>query len=231
VGKSLFIIGSGPGISAATAERFGKEGWKIVLGARNADRRKAQSNRLRDAGIESFDVEVDASDPASVRRAVAAAETLTGGLTAILFNAVSPRQQDFLSLTDAEIESDLATNIGGALATIRAAAETFGSLGGVILLTGGGFALYPQADWSTLSIGKAGIRNVAQGLHSALAARNIRIGTVTVATFVQPNSKETADVADRFWELATNPASGWEIVYPSTDQRAVNSDHVVPASA
>jgi NAD(P)-dependent dehydrogenase (short-subunit alcohol dehydrogenase family) len=215
VGKSLFIIGAGPGISAATAERFGKEGWTVVLGTRDAQRRRALSGRLRDAGIESFDIEVDASSPASVRRAITEAEVLTGGLTAILFNAASLRQQNFLSLTDAEIESDLATNIGGALATIRAAVETFGGRGGVVLLTGGGFAMYPQADWSTLSIGKAGIRNVAQGLHSAFADRNIRVGTVTVATFVQPNSKEAAGVADGFWELATNPASGWEIVYPA----------------
>jgi NAD(P)-dependent dehydrogenase (short-subunit alcohol dehydrogenase family) len=214
VGKSLLIIGAGPGISAATAERFGKEGWKIVLGARNAERRRAQSDRLKEAGIESFDVEVDASSPDSVRRAVAEAETLTGGLTAVLFNVFSPREQDFLSLTDAEIASDLATNIGGALATIQASVKTFGSRGGVILLTGGGFALYPQANWSTLSIGKAAIRNVAQGLHATLAERNVRIGTVTVATFVQPVSKETADVADRFWDMATGPAGGWETVYP-----------------
>lgn len=211
---SLFIIGSGPGIAAATAEHFGKQGWKIVLGSRDAGRRSAQSSHLKEAGIDSYDVEVDASDPVSIRSAMAEAETLTGGLTTVLFNAATLREQDFLSLTDDEIESDLATNIGGALATIRAAVDVFGTRGGVVLLTGGGFALYPQANWATLSIGKAGIRNVAEGLHSAFADRNIRVGTVTVATFVQPNSTESAGVAERFWELASNPASGWELVYP-----------------
>jgi NAD(P)-dependent dehydrogenase (short-subunit alcohol dehydrogenase family) len=31
--KSLLIISAGPGIGDATAQRFGKEGWHVILGA------------------------------------------------------------------------------------------------------------------------------------------------------------------------------------------------------
>lgn len=213
--KALLVIGAGPGIGAATAQRFAKEGWKVVVGARDKARLDALVQNLRNAGVDAHAVEVDASQPTSVRDAVASAESLTGGLGAVLYNAAVMRFQDLFSMTDAEIVGDLATNIAGALFTVRAAVEIYGLRGGAILLTGGGAAMYPHANYPSLSIGKAGVRNIAQGLHPALAEKNIRIGTVTVCAGIQPGSKEAADVADCFWSLATNASSGWEITYPS----------------
>ncbi len=36
--NSIMIIGAGPGIGQAVAEKFSREGWHVVLTARNADR-------------------------------------------------------------------------------------------------------------------------------------------------------------------------------------------------
>lgn len=213
--KSLFIIGMGPGIGAATAQRFAREGWTIVLGSRNPGSFADFVASLETSGTTVHSLQLDATDPSAVRSAVAEAERLTGGLTAIHFNAARVRAQDLFSMTDAEIEDDLAVNIAAGLFTIRAAAETFAARGGTILVTGGGLAVSPHASYASLGVGKAALRNVVQGLAPDLAERNIHMKTATVSTLVSPGSSEAAGVADIFWSLATDPNSGWEAVYPA----------------
>ena len=214
------IVGAGPGIGEATAERFGRKGWTVVLASRNPRTVDPMVARLIGQGLDVHGLIVDATDAAAVQAALRTADRLTGGLTAVLYNAAHVRQQDLFSMTDAEVEADLAVNVVGGLHTIRAAAELFdsrptGEAGGTILVTGGGLALAPHADWASLGLGKAALRNVVQGLVPALAERNIRIGLATVATLVAPGSTEAAGVADTFWSLATDPDAGWERTYPA----------------
>jgi NAD(P)-dependent dehydrogenase (short-subunit alcohol dehydrogenase family) len=213
--KAIMIIGAGPGIGQAVAERFGREGWSVVLTGRNTERLAALTAKLSASGIAAFAVPANATDPEALRAAVARADQVTGGLSAIHFNAAVVRQQDLFSMSDAEIDSDLAINIGGGLHAIRAAVAQFGNRGGTILVTGGGLGLTPHESYASLGVGKAAMRNIVQALAEPLAARNIRIATATVATLVRPGSREAEDVADIFWRLATDADASWEEVYPA----------------
>lgn len=80
----------------------------------------------------------------------------------------------------------------------------------------GGFALYPHPDFLSLSIGKAGIRNLTLGLFEPLKEQGIHIASVTVSTVVSPDSKEAKDVGELFWELHNQPVDEWtaEVSYP-----------------
>jgi len=213
--KSIMIIGAGPGIGQAVARRFGGEGWQIVLTGRNADRLAALTAELTADGITAHAVPADATDPAALRTAVAKAEALTGGLTAVHFNAGVVRNQDLFSMTDAEIASDLAIDVTAGFNTIRAATEVFGTRGGTILITGGGLGVHPSADWAVLGAGKAALRNMVQGLAEPMVERGIRIRIATVATLVAPESDEARGTADVFWTLTTDPNAAWEAVYPA----------------
>lgn len=212
---ALLIVGAGPGIGEAAAERFGREGWTIVLASRSPRTLDPMVARLVGKGVDARALVIDATDAEAVRGGVRAADRLSGGLTAVLYNAANVRHQDLFSMTDAEIETDLAVNVAGGLHTIRAATELFEARGGTILVTGGGLALGPHADWASLGLGKAALRNVVQGLVPALRDRNVRIGLATVATLVAPASVEAAGVADAFWALANDPDAGWERTYPA----------------
>ncbi|WP_198351085.1 SDR family oxidoreductase [Flavisphingomonas formosensis] len=209
------IIGAGPGIGQAVARRFGREGWQIVLTGRSADRLATLAADLNAEGITAHIVPADATDPASLRAAVAKAEYLTGGLTAVHFNAGVVRNHDLFSMTDAEIAGDLAIDVTAGFNTIRAATEMFGGRGGTILVTGGGLGIHPSADWAVLGAGKAALRNIVQGLAEPMAERGIRIRIATVATLVAPDSAEASAAADVFWMLATDPNAAWEAVYPA----------------
>ncbi len=213
--SSIFIVGMGPGIGAATATRFAREGWTVILGARSVSKLEGAAAKLRSDGYSAHIVGVDATDARQLHMALAEADDLAGGLTAVLFNAALVRAQDLFSMSDTEIEDDLAVNVAAGMHTIRAAHELFKDRGGTILVTGGGLAVAPHASYASLGAGKAALRNLVQGLAPDLAERGIRIATATVGTLVAPGSKEAADVADVFWTLATSSHPAWEAVYPA----------------
>lgn len=213
--NSIIIIGAGPGIGQSVARRFGHEGWRVVLAGRNTARLEGLTAELTAQGIRAHAIGADATDPVALRTALAQANHLTGGLTAVHFNAAVVRQQDLFSMTDDEVAQDLSINIAGGLHAIRAAVDVFGASGGTILVTGGGLGITPHESYASLGVGKAGLRNIVQALHVPLAARGIRIATATVATLVRPGSQEAREVADTFWRLATDGDAPWEAIYPT----------------
>ena len=81
---------------------------------------------------------------------------------------------------------------------------------GTVLLTGGGFALSPNAEYLTLSIGKAGIRCMVEALFPQLAAQGIHIATLTVMRVVSPGSEDAMEAAEAFWKLYSQPEGQWE---------------------
>ena len=78
--------------------------------------------------------------------------------------------------------------------------------GGAVIFTGGGLANHPHPMYGSLSIGKAGIRNLALQLHDPLKADGIYLGTLTITNEVTPDSETHSFdiVADKFWELFAN---------------------------
>lgn len=98
------------------------------------------------------------------------------------------------------------------MAAAQAVAPSMAARGaGSILLTGGGFALQPHPDYLSLSIGKAGIRALAQGLFESFEEKGIHVATVTVAGFVDPGTQDAASVGEHFWQLHAQPRGAWEM--------------------
>lgn len=212
---ALFIIGAGPGIGQSVAERFGGEGCKIVVASRNPKKLDPLVAALVGKGIDAHGLVLDATDAAATRIVMRTADRMAGGLTAVLYNAATIRQQDLFSMTDAEVQEDVAVNITGGLHAIRAAEALFEARGGTILVTGGGLALHPHAAYASLGLGKAALRNLIQGLAVPLAARNIRIGLASIGTLVAPGSTEAVGAADAIWSLANDADASWETHYPA----------------
>ena len=210
--KTFLSIGSGPGMGLATAERFAKEGFRVVLSARNLNKVQEIAGLLRAKGCEVAVETVDASDPSSVAGLIAKVENEFGTIDVLHYNAASMRKATLTEQPRDTFNEDLAVNIGGALVAAQAAApKMFERKSGTILLTGGGFALQPHPDYLSLSIGKAGVRALAQGLFESFKEKNVHIATVTVAGFVTAGSKDAAAVAEQFWQLHSQPKNSWTV--------------------
>ncbi len=210
--KTFLSIGTGPGMGLATAERFAKEGFRVILSARNADRTQELADQLKAKGYTAEVRTVDTGDPSNVAALVADVERQFGAIDVLHYNAASMRKASLAEQPAGSFNGDLAVNIGGAQAAAQAVAPSMIARGmGSVLLTGGGFALQPSPDYLSLSIGKAGIRALAHGLFESFKEKGIHVATVTVAAFVDPGSADAQAVADRFWQLHSEPTGSWTV--------------------
>lgn len=208
--KTFLSIGTGPGMGLATARRFAQEGFQVVLSARNGAKTKKLADQLESQGFKVGLRTVDASDASSVADLISEVEKEYGGIDVLHYNAASMRQATLLEQPSDTFISDLAVNIGGAQAAVQAAAQKMSERGsGSILLTGGGYALEPNPDFISLSIGKAGIRALAHGLFEPLKSKGVHVATVTVAALVSPGSEDAEAVAEHFWQLHSQPQGKW----------------------
>jgi short-subunit dehydrogenase len=196
----------------ATAERFAKEGFQVVLAARNVAKTRELAESLTMKGYKADARQVDSGHPDGVTKLVAEVHKQYKAIDVLHYNAASMRKATLSEQPRDTFNTDLAVNIGGALVAAQAAASKMEEQkSGAILLTGGGFALAPSPDFLSISIGKAGIRALARGLFEPLRDKGIHIATVTVCTLVYPNSKEASSVAELFWQLYNQPTDGWTV--------------------
>lgn len=215
--KTFLSIGTGPGMGIETAARFAKEGFRVVLAARREDKLHQMANDLKALGYTAEIKTVDARNAESITSLISNTEAEFGCIDVLHYNAAVMRNESITSQPRDSFVDDLAVNIGGALTATQAVLPEMRKRGtGTILLTGGGFALYPDPEFLSLSIGKAGIRNLTLGLFESLKKQNIHISTVTVSTMVAPESKEAKDVGALFWDLHNQPIQDWsaEATYP-----------------
>jgi NAD(P)-dependent dehydrogenase (short-subunit alcohol dehydrogenase family) len=218
--KTFLSIGSGPGVSFATAERFAKEGFQIVFSARSAAKTRALADQLKAKSYIADGRTVDSGDASSVASLVAEVEKSLGGIEVLHYNVASMRRATISEQPRETFNEDLAVNIGGALAATQAVIANMSKRGsGSILLTGGGYAVNPSPDYLSLSIGKAGIRALAYALFEGLADSGIHIATVAVSEAVSPGSEEVEAIAEHFWTLHSEPRGKWtvEVSYPAGD--------------
>ena len=121
------------------------------------------------------------------------------------------RNQTLADQPRESFNTDLAVNIGGAMAAAQAVGQKMLERGsGSILLTGGGFALQPHPDYLSLSTGKAGVRALAQGIFEPFREKGVHVATVTVAGFVT-TAEDAANVAEAFWTLHSQILDAWEV--------------------
>ena len=208
--KTFLSIGSGPGISYATGERFAKEGFNIVFSSRSASKSRQLADRLNDKGYKAEARTVNSGDPQSVDSLIAEVERDFGTVEVLHYNTASQRAATILDQAPGTFIPDLAVNIGGALVATQAVlSKMIGRRSGTVLLTGGGYSMYPNPKYLTLSIGKAGIRALALGLFDSLKELGVHIATVTVLRDVAPESKEVEVIGDQFWKLYDQPPGSW----------------------
>jgi len=126
-----------------------------------------------------------------------------------------------ITVADAEVElttqtlvDRYAVDVAGAYNCIQLVnMEEFAAKKGVILITGGGLALEPYADYLPLSMDKAALRAMVQALSPVLKEKGIYIGTVQVTGVIGSNDFfAPKTIAEEFWKLYTEQET-FEIVH------------------
>src|SRR5215469_14906673 len=90
--KTFLSIGAGPGMGLATAERFAREGFQVVLAARSIARTQELAERLISKGYRADGRKVDSSYPNSIAELVADVQKQHGSIDVLHYNAASARK-------------------------------------------------------------------------------------------------------------------------------------------
>lgn len=201
--KVCAIVGFGIGVSMGVARAFGKEGYALALVARNAAKLidNAQALKVDGYAIQTFTA--DAGDEASLVQAFTQIRTELGNPEVLVYNAAAFTPGKPSSISSEGLIADFRVNVAGALVAVQQVMSAMQANGkGTILLTGGGLALNPFADASSLAIGKAGIRSLAFTLAQELKDSGIHVGTVTICGTVQPGTHFDPDaIAESYLAL------------------------------
>ena len=216
--KTIVVVGFGPGISTAVAEKFGAEGFSVALVARNQARLDSGVQALKAKGVTAAAFTADASDPGAIRTAIGKARGALGPISAIHWNAFSGGDVgDLLTADPGAVKGVFDVAIVGLLAAVQEALPDLKSAqDGAILVTNGAFGVIdPQVDALATNLKTVGVAlaNAAKhklvGLLSArLKDDGVYVGEVMVAGAVKGTpfasgggGIESSAIADKFWGL------------------------------
>lgn len=203
-GKVAVVTGAAQGIGRACAERFLKDGAKVVIGDVNAAQLAKTAAELGNpAGLATL--QTDVSQRADVDALVQLAVEKFGRLDVIVNNAGIARTQQFLDITEEDFDTVLGINLKGAFFGTQAAArqmiaqnEAGQGNGGVVINMSSVNALLAIPALSTYAMSKGAMNQLTTTAAVALAPHNIRvvgIGPGTILTELVAQQIMTSDAA------------------------------------
>ena len=134
-GMVAVITGASSGIGAATAVACGREGMKVALAARRADRLAEVARAVHAAGGEARVVPTDVADEAAVRALVEETAKAWGRLDVVVANAGIGLLAPAAETTAAEFEQIMRVNFLGVVYAVLAALPHLRRQGGGHLVT------------------------------------------------------------------------------------------------
>ncbi|MDB5479035.1 MAG: Short-chain dehydrogenase/reductase [Caulobacteraceae bacterium] len=158
--KTIVVVGFGPGISTAVAEKFGAEGFSVALVARNEERLAKGVRALKAKGVAAAAFPADAGNPAAIRAAIGKARAELGPVTVLQWNAYGGVEAgDLLDTDPAAVRAIFDVAVVGLLAAVQEALPDLKSTKeGAVLVTNGAFGeLAPQMDALAVSLKTMGV--------------------------------------------------------------------------
>lgn len=212
--RQIVVAGAGPGVGAAVAHRFGRDGYDVGLLARSTDRLESLAAELRTTGFTADWAPVDLTVVDDVTAAVTRFGERAGRIDAVHFNPSAFTQANPLELTPEQLLDDL--NLGVAsLLTVVQAARPFLHDGARVLATGSRSADRPWAAAASLGVQKAGLRNLVAAVDATLRGEGIRAATLTVnGTISEGSAYDPALIADALYALAQTSSEDWRTTVP-----------------
>jgi NAD(P)-dependent dehydrogenase (short-subunit alcohol dehydrogenase family) len=164
------IAGAGSGLSASLARLLAKNGFQVVLAARNAE--KLDGLRA-ETGAQA--VATDVSDAASVEHLFEVADK-AGTLSLVVFNASGRARGPIADLDPEAVRQALLVGAYGGFLVGQQAARRLVALGsGSILFTGATASVKGFAGSAGFAMPKFGLRGLAQSMARELAPKNVHV--------------------------------------------------------
>lgn len=209
------IAGVGAGLSASLARLLAKNGFQVVLAARNVEKLeelKAETGALA--------VATDVSDAASVEHLFGVADK-AGPLSLVVFNASGRARGPIADLDPEAVRQALLVGAyGGFLVGQQAARRLVAQGSGSILFTGATASVKGFAGSAGFAMPKFGLRGLAQSMARELAPKNVHVAHFIIdggiASAASAGDSDTQDrrlspdaIAEAYLSIHRQHRSAW----------------------
>ena len=234
----VVVTGSSSGIGRAVAERFAREGARVVV---NSSRSTAEGEALTASLPDAVYVQGDVSREEDAQRLVATAVDRFGRLDVVVNNAGTTRRVPFADLDAADDElwqRILGVNLMGPWYVSRAAVPALRESKGAIVNVGSVSGIIAAGSSLPYAVSKAALHHLTRTLAQALAP-DVRVNAVAPSLAVHEHlakvmPQETIDdLVTR--EAFARSAEPWEvanvIVFLASDYSGYMTGEVVSVSS
>ncbi|MGW7534730.1 SDR family NAD(P)-dependent oxidoreductase [Amycolatopsis sp. NPDC054798] len=221
--KILVLLGAGTGLGPAIARRFGREGFRVALVARNRDRLAALADRLASEGIEAAVFPADLARPSEIPALVDAIRDRFERIDVVLYapldlNGFTPAAD----LTATVMQRLLDLYFLTPIALVQAVLGELRDRGeGSILISQSVSATQPAPGLSGIGPAMAATRNYLQSLAAEIEPDGVHAATLQIGALIEgsavhaallsgaiaPNVDfpqiDPAGIAETLWEMHT----------------------------
>ncbi|MBL0926570.1 MAG: SDR family oxidoreductase [Phycisphaerales bacterium] len=179
--SSCLIFGGGGGIGSALARRLARDGWRVAVAGRSAERLRPVAEEVRGLALEA-----DATSGEQVAGAVERAASEFGRLDAVANCVGSILIKPAHTTTEAELDLTIRQNLVTAFNVVRSAAKRMIAqsaegdrpAGGSIVLLSSAVARHGYAAHEAIAAAKAGVIGLALSAAASYALRGVRVNVV-----------------------------------------------------
>ncbi len=182
-GRSAIVTGAAGGIGYAIAERFLRDGAKVIVADFDQQGGARAVGKLREFGEVRF-VKADVGKRAEIDHLVAATIEAFGDIDILVNNAGIVHGADFLDIAEEDFDRVLNVNLKGSFLTGQAVARTMvekvrnGGRPGAIVNMSSVNAVFAIANQVPYSVSKGGINQLTKVMALSLAPYGIRVNAI-----------------------------------------------------
>jgi len=202
--KTIAIVGAGAGLGLSIAKKFGENGFRIALIARNQQKLNDLVSRLNISGIEAAAFTADILDKAQIASAFDAIKEKYGFIDVLEYSPI-PSVHNLAATLDVNEENALYQfqfNVLGAISSIREVLpDMLAKNTGALLFTTGGASFSPVPMMGNVVIAMAGLRNYVLNLNTELSGKGIYAGHIGIGIWMQEGSAVQDKIADIWYDM------------------------------
>lgn len=222
--KTIALFGAGTGLGASLAHRFGHEGYRVALVARQAAPLEERVAELAKAGIEATAFPADLADVSDIPALVKSIEDRFGSIDVAVY---APVPADIHFIPAVSLDATALRTMAN-LFTFSPVEVSHTVLPGMlarghgaVVVVGGLTAVVPMAGMSGVGPLMSATRNYVYTLNAEVAAKGVYAGTVNIGAAIDRSAGLRAmtangvkldprfpvidpdDIAEEIWSLVT----------------------------
>ena len=178
-GRTVVVVGAGPGFGRTLALQAADRGAHVVVAARSAGRVEELAAEIRAAGGRATAATVDVTDAESVRGLRRTVETLGDAVHGLVFSAFADPSMKPLAETDhRQILDGMDLSVLGALRTVQEFTPLLRAGGGSVVLMASAVIHHSRERYAGYKVAKTALVALGQSLATELGPQGIRVNSV-----------------------------------------------------